>query len=212
MHPISRRGLLAGVLAAGPDPGRADLSSRLRFAVFRNGGRIGEHVMTFDGRSGETRVRTQVEMVVKLGPVPVYRYRHSADEQWSGGRFASLASSTDGNGRVTRVEARRTTTGVVIEGSNGRIAGPPTLAPLTHWNAEVLGGPLFNPQEGKLLSLSVRRGLVERVRLASGQSIDARRWSLRGEIQIDDWYDEGGVWAALKGRLADGSTIEYRRL
>jgi hypothetical protein len=211
MYRISRRVMLAAVLAAGPEPGRAAPPSQLRFAVLRNGGRIGDHVMSFDGPAAEMRVRTQVEMIVRLGPVPVYRYRHSADERWSGGRFSSLASSTDGNGRRTRVEARRTAAGVLIEGASGRIAGPPTLAPLTHWNDEVLNGPLFNPQDGKLLSPTVRRGPIESIRLASGQAIDARRWSLRGEMQIDDWYDEGGVWAALKGRLADGSTIEYRR-
>jgi hypothetical protein len=83
---------------------------------------------------------------------------------------------------------------------------------LTHWKAEALSGPLFNPQEGKLLRLTARRVGAERIKLANGELIAATRWSLRGESQIDNWYDQGGAWAALRGRLPDGSTMEYRRL
>jgi hypothetical protein len=36
-------------------------------------------------------------------------------------------------------------------------------------------------------------------------------WSVRGEAEIDDTYDESGVWTALRGKLKDGSMIEYRR-
>ena len=53
---------------------------------------------------------------------------------------------------------------------------------------------------------------AERIKLANGELIAATRWSLRGESQIDNWYDQGGAWAALRGRLTDGSTMEYRRL
>ena len=35
---------------------------------------------------------------------------------------------------------------------------------------------------------------------------------MAGEAQIDNWYDEAGVWTALRGRLDDGSTMDYRRL
>ncbi|MDO8324352.1 MAG: hypothetical protein Q7T23_15595, partial [Phenylobacterium sp.] len=59
-------------------------------------------------------------------------------------------------------------------------------------------GPLFNPQGGKILKVTVRRG-------------GANHWAVRGEAEIDNWYDEAGVWTALKGKLEDGSRIEYRR-
>ena len=37
-------------------------------------------------------------------------------------------------------------------------------------------------------------------------------WAVRGDAEIDDWYDTDGSWAALKGKLEDGSTMEYKRL
>ena len=39
----------------------------------------------------------------------------------------------------------------------------------------------------------------------------ATGWSLRGEAEIDNWYDDAGVWLALRGRLPDKSIMQYRR-
>lgn len=202
-----------GVILLAPAPVlAAPTSRRLVFAVFRNGQRIGEHRMTIVGQADGVTVSSDVSMVVKVGPVPVYRYTHSAVEQWRAGRFANLETSTNGGGKRQRVSARRTRDGVVIETSSGRITAPAGAAPLTHWNAGALNGPLFNPQDGKLLAVTARRAGREAVKLADGRSIESTRWTLRGETQIDNWYDEAEAWAALRGKLPDGSTMEYRRL
>ena len=37
-------------------------------------------------------------------------------------------------------------------------------------------------------------------------------WTIRGEAEIDDFYDSSGDWMALKGKLEDGSKMEYRRI
>ncbi len=214
MGPFSRRSLVGAgfALLAAPAVRVAAAERRLAFAVFRNGARVGDHVMTFSGAAEDVAVRTEVSLLVKLGPVPVYRYTHRALERWRDGRFSSLATTTNGNGRLQRVDARRGADAVVIETAAGPIAAPADALPLTHWNAAALGGPLFNPQEGKILRLTARRVGAERIKLAGGGVIAATRWSLRGESEIDDWYDQGGAWAALRGRLPDGSTMEYRRL
>jgi hypothetical protein len=197
---IDRRLLLASGLAALPGfaLAAAPASRRLAFHVLRNGTRIGEHVMSFAGDPTSPTVTTEVRMAVKLGPVPVFRYRHHAVERWTGSKFASLETTTDSNGKAERVSARRAEAGVVIETAKGRITGPAGVRPFTHWNPEVFGAPLFNPQDGKLLKVTTRR-------------VSATQWSVRGEAEIDDWYDEAGVWTALKGKLKDGSLLEYRR-
>ena len=211
MDSISRRTAVAMGVALFGAP-RAVAADKLAFAAFRNGVRVGEHEMSFSGAADDVAVRTEVSLVVKLGPVPVYRYTHRALERWRGGRFSSLETTTNGNGKLQRVEARRGADAVVIETAGGLVKAPANAVPLTHWKAATLGSPLFNPQEGKLLRLTARRAGVEQIRLASGELISATRWSLRGESQIDNWYDQGGAWAALRGRLTDGSTMEYRRL
>jgi len=83
---------------------------------------------------------------------------------------------------------------------------------LTHWNAAALDGPLFNPQLGKIMKVRTARAGRESVQLADGGSIPATRWTIRGEAEIDNWYDAAGAWAGLRGKLEDGSTMIYRRL
>ncbi len=214
-YALTRRGLVgAGFGLALPTFATAAVpaNGRLSFAVFRNGDRVGEHVMRFSRSGGGIDVSTEAEMVVKLGPVPVFRYTHTATERWRGGDFASLSTQTNSNGKRERVSAEASASGVRIEGPSGQVNAPAGTAPLTHWNTAAFDGPLFNPQLGKLLKVSVSRAGREQVRTAGGAAIPATRWTIRGEAEIDNWYDADGVWAGLSGRLEDGSTLLYRRL
>ena len=196
---LSRRALIVGGLALGV-PGVAQASrTQLDFLVFRNGAKVGRHQMTFTGDAANRVVTTQVAMTVKLGPVPVFRYRHRALERWANGRWASLETTTSQNGKTHTVTARAMPGHVLIEGPAGTVRAPAGAAPLTHWNPAVLAGPLFNPQEGKMLK-------VRCTQTAPG------RWAIRGETEIDNAYDAAGDWMALKGKLEDGSRIEYRRV
>jgi hypothetical protein len=211
MLSIGRRTLISGALAFGAVPLRAragpPASGRLGFAVSRNGKLVGQHLMTFITNGDTISVSTDADLVIKIGPVPVFRYKHHCQERWKGGRIVDLRSRTDSNGKIETVNATRTPTAVILEGNAGRITAPAAAAPLTHWNAAVLEGPLFNPQTGKMLKVSAAdRG---RDQLAGAP---ATHWSLRGESTIDDWYDAGGVWLALKGVLNDKSIMEYKRI
>lgn len=211
--PTRRLLLAAGALAAVPAPLLAapPASRRLAFAVLRNGERIGEHRMTFSGDAASPTVSTEVDMTVKLGGVTVYRYRHTAREVWADGRFESLESVTDATAGDRKVSARRTPSGVLIRTGRREVLAPAGTSPLTHWNPRVLTGRLFNPQEGDLVRITAAPKGVRPVILADGRSVEAQVWSLRGEAEIDNWYDRAGVWTGLKGRLKDGSVIEYRR-
>lgn len=212
---LSRRGLLAGGLGALAAPAAfaaAPANGRLAFAVYRGKDKVGEHVMRFARASGVLSVSTEVEMRVKLGPVPVFRYAHTATERWQGDRFASLTTRTETNGKVEQVRAEAAAGGVSIEGPGGRLSAPASAAPLTHWNTAAFDRPLFNPQLGKLMRIRAARAGQDSVQLANGQSIPATRWTLRGEAEIDNWYDSAGAWAGLRGKLEDGSTMIYRRL
>lgn len=197
----SRRLILLGALAlAAPSPLWAAVPGgrKLGFAVSRNGTHVGEHRMTFSGDPASPTITTDVDMVVKLGPAPIYRYRHHAVERWASGRFAGLETTTNGNGKLQKVSARRTEAGVIIETGKARITGPANAAPFTHWNSDVFGKPLFNPQDGRMLKVTATR--------------NGSIWSIRGEAEIDDSYGADGVWSSLSGKLKDGSRMEYRRV
>lgn len=206
----SRRQVLSGLtLALAPVRALgAGTDASLRFAVFRNGAHVGEHEMTFVRAADAVTATSAVAMVIRLGPVPVFRYRHQARETWRGDRFEHLETSTTSNGKLERVSARALSGGVSIETGAGASRAPATAAPLTHWNPRAFTAPLFNPQTGKLLKVSVSRTANEHLKADGGGA----HWSVRGEAEIDDWYDGDGAWSALRGRLPDRSILEYRRL
>jgi hypothetical protein len=195
--------------AATPPPG-----GRVAFDVMRKGKRIGMHQVVFSGDEGDIVARANCEMAVALGPVTVFRYRHSQVERWSGGRFASLETATTENGKKTQVSAKRTAAGVTVQGGAKNPA--PLISaealPLTHWNRAGLAAPLFNPQTGKLMRLSVGRPAPATIVLANGQSLQGTRVALSGEQTLEDWYDEAMAWAGLRAKAEDGSLVEYRRV
>ncbi|MFN9849060.1 MAG: DUF6134 family protein [Alphaproteobacteria bacterium] len=184
--------LLPGVALAAPP-------ARLAFQVFRNGTKVGEHVMTFSGDDANRTITADVAMTVKVGPVPVYKYKHNAVEKWVGGKWASVETTTNGNGKITRASARAMPGFVQITGPAGAQRGPADAVPLSHWNPANFTRPLFNQQEGKLLK-------VRCTQMAPGH------WQIRGDAEIDDFYDASGNWLALRGKLEDGSKMEYKRV
>lgn len=201
---LTRRSLLAvaaGLIAV-PAHARPPEGGRLAFAVFRKQARVGEHRMVFTRAGGLLEVVTEADMRLAVGPIPFVRYSHRARERWRDGRFESLETSSSTNGKRDRVEARREGGAVLVVTPRGERRMSGRAAPLTHWNPAILDGPLFNPQTGAPLKLTTRRE----------PDPTGVRWLIRGEAEIDNWYDEAGVWRALRGKLPDGSWMDYRRL
>lgn len=209
---IARRSLIGAglLLAATPCAAWAAPASSLRFLVYRSGARVGEQVMRFSPSGEAMTVTADASIVIRLGPVVLVRYSHQARETWRGGRFERLQTATSSNGKRERVIAEREAGGVTIETASGLLRAPGEASPFTHWNRKAFAGPMFNPQTGRLLKVSaVSRGADKAAR-ANGEAVAATRWAVRGEAEIDDWYDEAGTWCALRGRLPDRSIMEYR--
>ena len=184
----------------------------VQFEVWRRGHRIGAHSVGFQGDGQDFTVAIDAELLVKIGPLPVFRYHHLASEVWRGGRFARFESHTTTNGSEVHVSALRSGDGVVVNTSTGQVLHAPAGArPLTHWNAAVLDGPVINPQNGQLPHERVTRTSGDTVQLADGRKVPATRYAVTGDATLTDWYDADGLWTALKAKAPDGSLIDYRR-
>ena len=212
---IRRRTFLAaGLWLAGParllaQPQRGPLT----FEIWRKNAKIGSHQVSFEGDEKDFTASMAADILVKLGPIPLFHYRHQASEIWRGGRFYSLESHTVTNGRREQVSATASAAGVEIATLGGRtFHGAANVHPWTHWNAAVLEGPLFNPQTGALLHEQVSLAPDQNVRLADGREVQATRYALTGNADISDWYDASDTWTALRGKAPDGSYIDYRRV
>jgi hypothetical protein len=187
-------------------------SGALTFDVHGKGMMLGRHHVTFSRAGTSLTVETHIDMALKLGPVSFFSYTHHAVEGWKDGRFDRLETNSVLNGRKQSVRAHSIDNGVMIEASDSApYLADADVLPLTHWNRQIMDGPLFNPQDGKILRVRLSGKGADPVQLADGRNLPATRYSLTGETQIDDWYDRDGVWAALRGKVKDGSVLTYRR-
>ena len=202
----------------GPGRARAALSGvpaegKVAFKVMRRGVHIGEHTLTFAQDGDSLTVTTDVRITVHIGPVPVYHHTQRCVEHWKGDRFVALESTTNSNVSHDVVTARRTADGLRIEpGSGVAYTAPAEALPLTHWNRFAYQGPLFEPQNGKMLKETLAARADDMIALADGTMIKATRWSVTGDGVMDDYYDAAGVWAGLHVKVRDGSRVEYLRL
>lgn len=222
---LARRAFLAGAAAAGlglpllrPGLARAALAGipadgKVAFKVMRKGAHIGEHSLRFDMDGDTLTVQTDVRITVHVGPVPVYHHTQRCTEHWKGDRFLALESTTNSNVSHATVTARRTGDGVRVEPAGGAAYTAPAEAlPLTHWNRFAYQGPLFDPQDGRLLKETLVGRAEDMIQTADGSSLKVTRWSVTGDGVMDDYYDSGGVWAGLHVKVRDGSRVEYLRL
>jgi hypothetical protein len=183
----------------------------LAFDIMRKGERIGTHEALFGGRT-TLIVRIAIRIVVRLGPIPLYRYTHDATERWSNDSFLSLRSTTDDNGSAHEVEAQADGRRVRI-GADRRAAyeAPAGSLPLTHWNRACLVRPLFDPMTGAMLQETVSRQDDETIVSATWAPIIAQHYRYQGSVGLDVWYDTQGIWSGLRTVAKDGSVIDYRR-
>ncbi len=188
-------------------------ANALAFRLIRHGSEIGRHTLTFEPQSDALTVRVAVDAQVKFLSIPIVRYRHRAVETWQHGQLVGLTGESDKNGGREWMQASRTSEGLVVVGSRtARYIAPEPAFGTTYWNRHMLDGPMISLEDGVLLrpTVAVRRG--DTVRVASGDTIAADRYILRGAFDADVWYDLRGAWVGLAVTVADGSDIQYERL
>jgi hypothetical protein len=185
----------------------------LAFRMMRMGHEIGRHELTFQTNGPDLTVRIRVDALVTLLSIPVVRYTHRGEESWQNGVLGRVAATTNKNGEREWIDARRDASGLVVTGSQTpRYVAPPGALPTSYWNRRMLQAPMISLEDGVLLRPTVVAHPAQSVRLASGGSIAADGYSLRGTLNVDLWYDHSDAWAGFAFRVADGSSIQYERL
>ena len=220
MQRIRRRILLACGLATAATgrarglpavPGRDSLT----FNIIRRGGRIGTHTVAFTELPGDgLDVHIAVNVLVKLGPIPLVRYAHHGLESWRAGRLAGVQTHTDRNGTDLQMRAWRAKPGLEVEGTDTTpYVAPPNALPTTYWNPRMLDGPMIGTQKGTLVTPKVTEIGAERIPLANGRAVATHHYAIRGtDMHVDVYYDFDQVWAGMSFTVEDGSLITYQRL
>lgn len=205
---LSRRAVLAAGLLW-PVAGRA-AGEQVAFRVLREGRDIGSYVVGLT-RSGEAlEVSIAVDIAVTLGPITLYRHTLRGSESWRGGRLMAAESETVSGGRARWMRARREAGVLWVEGyKTPRYAAPEGSVVASHWNRAEIGAPMIDLEDGSLLSYVVTpKG--ETVIEARGRRVRATRFSLSGPGEMDIWFDQSDMLAALRMTAEDGSEITYK--
>ncbi len=215
---IGRRGLAAAcATVALARRARADLAlppgGAIAFRILRDGVEVGTHRIDF-GRHGDTTIaHVAIDIAVSYAWITVYRFAHRATETWHGAHFAGIESRTDDNGTAAWMRTATDPAGdllVLGSGTEPYVAPPGALAS-TYWNpAILLAAPVISSQDGRLSEQRVLTGDLEAVPCLGG-TLQARRHEMRGERDLEIWYDLDDQWAHMRFQRG-GSLITYLRV
>lgn len=214
---IGRRTLLLAGAAAVARKAAAALpvppDNELAFRLIRHGSDIGRHILTFERQGDVLTVRAAVDARLSFLSITIARYTHRAVETWQGETLVGLTAETNKNGQHQWMNARRTSEGLVVLGSQtARYIAPEPAIGVSYWNKRMLNGPMISLDDGVLVRPKVAELRPEAIPLASGTTIPAEHYNLSGAFSADVWYDRTNTWAALAVTISDGSEVHYERL
>jgi hypothetical protein len=186
-------------------------SGNRRFSVLYEGSKIGTHTVTYSTATGETRVNTEIRLLVKVAFFTVFRFNHRSEETWRAGRLMTLGSETVEHGETLHVEGTATPQGFRVVSKGGPFIAPATtLTSNSLWTPAVLEQTtVVDACHGGVIGVSARKRADEQI-VVAGHQVNASRYSfitpyLAGSI----WYDRENLW--VRGEFEqDGAKIEYR--
>lgn len=204
-------GMFAAGMAMSVAALAAPASENLRFAVMRNGEKIGTTTLDVMRDGGRTVAHVDTHIAVRLAFITVYRFDQSEIERWAGDRLISLASRTNDNGTVHNVAARSDGNALSVD-ADGKVSRlDPATIPASPWNPSIVHESVaLNPQDGKLTPVSVVDYGEEQITI-DGRPIWAHHYSIRTNFPQDVWYDRNSRLVKVEIHGRDGSTIRYQR-
>lgn len=192
---------VAASAAAGMPSGELDAA----FQILCKGSPIGSHVVDVVETAEGARVETRIDIRVKFGPLPLYRYKHRSTEFWRDGALVSVEGKTNDNGRRTEMKAWRDGERLMVEGDAFTGMAPVDAVISSYWNRAALSSAavILSTQDGDLIDVDSRQlGLS---RSPSGE--EAEHLRIAGTLALDLWYS-GDAWTGANF-VIDGEELTY---
>jgi hypothetical protein len=188
-------------LAAFPQPGK------LTYAVMRDGDKIGSQVVEFQRNGDQLLVLTSVKIEVTLLGITIYRFVHRSEEEWKAGELARLTSNTDDDGDK-RVVDLKLVDGKLKGAYNGQAKEFPLgMIPATFWHPDSMKqSKLLDQVKARNRQITVKDLGTETITV-QGKKIEARHYSVSGQIKREVWYGPDGRLEKLEFDGKDGSEI-----
>lgn len=184
------------------------------FHVLLDGRPIGRHRFVLEAEGEGRRLRSDARFDVKVLGFTAYRYRHAAVERWRGSCLASLAATTDDDGKPSEVGYAAQAGGPLLRVGVGAL-GPASIEgcvmSFAYWHPAIRAqSRLLNAQTGQLETVQVRR-LAESTIEVHGTIVPAVAYRITGPAQpIDVWYAADDRWIGLDSVVGEGRKLSYR--
>jgi Family of unknown function (DUF6134) len=182
-----------------------------RFAVRYKGMRIGTHTVSYSSATGETRIKTEINLEVKIAFITAYAFSHRSEETWRAGRLTSLNSETVEHGEPLHVEGAATPQGFRVVSKGGPFtASAATLTSNSLWTPAMLEQKtVIDAQRGGVIGVSARKLADESITIPGGQ-VQATHYTFITPYYAGSvWYDKSNMW--VYGEFErDGSTVQYQ--
>lgn len=180
------------------------------YDVFRNGSKIGEHIISFNKSGEKLSVTSKTFMQVKLLFISAFKYEYDSAEQWCGNNFQSVVTNTNNNGKdiltVGVVQGDKFNVTVTTKKDEVKNTLTAPLVPTNHWNKIVLEqGGLFDTIKGNMFDIAVTPNTDELHPGFTGQ-----RFDVAGEYEYSTYYDENGHWLGMAFYRDKKNFIEFR--
>jgi hypothetical protein len=183
-------------------------AGHLDYKILRDGDEVGFQSVEFIRSGEQLTVRTHAMIVVTFLGIPLYRFTHEAEEEWTSGRLVSLNSHTDDDGEPRQVAFRAD--GDRLRGTyNGRVRDfPATLIPASLWHPETVHQTvLLDPVRGRIRQVTVVDKGEEAITI-NGNALTAHHYAITDKITRDIWYNSSSQLVQVRFFAKDGSEIQ----
>ncbi len=211
---IGSTALAAGALVPAPAMARrlfpADVTDH--YLAWQGERVIGRQRFSFSREPGRFVVDVQMDMRFELSGKGVISYSHECREVWETGWLHGLDSRTRIDGRIQEVHAKRNLGSLKVDGSDVRPFQLSTyVVPSNLWHRDSRLVDTFIDVENGSIRLVRPRFLGKQTLRQGGRTVEAQRYSIRGQLDREAWYDADCVLVRWDLPLADGTWISFRR-
>jgi len=217
---MRRRRFLTSTLAlggAGLAPSAA-LARRLfpadvtdRYAAWQGDREVGRQEFSFRRGPGGFTVESTIEVRFVSPSFGETTYAHVSRETWDTGWLQSLESETHIGDRHQVVHAVREAGSLKISGSDVRAFQVSNyVVPSNLWHRDSrLVRAFIDVESGNLISVQARYAGKESLR-QGGAAVEAHRYTIRGQLEREAWYDADCVLVRWDLPLTGGGWINFR--
>ena len=173
---------------------------------------VGRQEISFKRERGRFVVDVKIGMQFVAPGFGDVSYSHESREVWEAGWLQTLDSQTRSDGRTQRVHAERQSGSLIVDGSYGHPIQVSTyLVPSSLWHRDSrLVDAFLDVETGSILFVRPRYVGKQTLQQGGGQ-VEARRYTMRGQLNRETWYDAGCVLVRWDLPTVDGGWINFLR-